>query len=125
MGGALIRFVTESNAIEGILREPYETELQAHLRFLAGDVSVEALERFVSVVQPDAALRRKAGMNGRVGTYVAPRGDQVKGFCRTACKTQWNSAARALARTMEERGIVRLADRWKNRVRESEGDSSA
>ena len=91
MGDALTRFVTESNAIEGILREPYETELRAHLRFLAGDVSVDALERFVSVVQPDAALRRQPGMNVRVGAYVAPvGGPHIEDALRRVLAAGWS-----------------------------------
>ena len=52
------------------------------------------------------------------------RGDQIKVFCSTFCKNQWNSAARALARTMEEHGIVRLADWWNSRARDNEGETT-
>ena len=72
--GPLHAFVKESNAIEGILREPTDAELQGHVDFLAGDITIEALEIFVSWVQPDAVLRREVGMNVQVGGYVAPPG---------------------------------------------------
>lgn len=71
---ALDRFVTESNAIEGINRAPTVDEIQAHVEFLQGEVDVPALERFVSVVQPGAELRRREGMNVRVSNHIAPRG---------------------------------------------------
>ena len=70
----LARFVAESNAIEGISREPTAAEIEAHVAFLQGEVNVAALERFVGVVQPGARLRRRADMNVRVGNHVAPKG---------------------------------------------------
>ena len=72
---SLIRFVAESNAIEGIHREPYDREINAHIEFLeSAEVTVKTLERFVKAVQPGAKLRRRKGMNVRVGSYVAPHG---------------------------------------------------
>lgn len=50
------------------------------------------------------------------------RGDQIKLFCSPACKNQWNSAARAYARDLEESGAFRLADWWNSR---SEGETIA
>lgn len=70
----LIRFVAESNRIEGIVRDPTEAECAAHLNFLDGPLDIAALERFVSVVQPGASLRRHRGMNVRVGDHIAPAG---------------------------------------------------
>ena len=74
MADALERFVIESNAIEGIDREPTEAEIRAHVRFLEGEVVVAALESFVAAVQPGAELRRLRGMDVRVGNHVPPRG---------------------------------------------------
>ena len=75
MSAALTRFVRESNAIEGILRDPTDAEIEAHIRFLECDpLDIPALERFVNVVQPGAALRRRAGMNVRVGRHMPPPG---------------------------------------------------
>ena len=55
---ALERFVDESNKIEGIVREPLIKEVDELLRFLKLDtITVEELERFVKVYQPDARLR--------------------------------------------------------------------
>lgn len=74
---ALIRFVTESNAIEGINREPTAAELGAHLEFLAlPEVTIAALESLVAVCQPGAELRRRKGMNVRVGNHVAVEGGE-------------------------------------------------
>ncbi len=71
----LIHFITESNAIEGILREPLAAEIQAHELFLAlPQIEVKDLKRFVSAVQPDAILRDSPDLNVRVGKHVAPRG---------------------------------------------------
>ena len=72
---SLIRFVTESNAIEGINREPFAREINAHLEVLESKtVTVELLKRFVKAVQPGAKLRSRKGMNVRVRGYVAPMG---------------------------------------------------
>ena len=70
----LKKFVAESNRIEGIsgLRVndvPAHEELLARPRLMVQDI-----ERFVSLVQPNAILRRPVGLNVRVGNYVAPPG---------------------------------------------------
>ena len=68
-------FVTASNKIEGITRRPLEAEIVAHLDFLGNDtITVADLELFVSIIQPDAALRRRAGMDVRVGYHRPPPG---------------------------------------------------
>lgn len=70
-----VNFVTESNRIEGINRPPNAVELNEHERFMALDnVTIEELERFVRVYQPDARLRDKLGLNVRVGNHIPPRG---------------------------------------------------
>ena len=72
---ALIRFVTESNMIEGINRAPTAAEIKAHVDFLAlPSVTIAALEDLVAVCQPGAKLRREPGMNVRVGNHVALAG---------------------------------------------------
>jgi hypothetical protein len=68
-------FVAESNRIEGILRPPTDDEIVAHNTFVAlSSVQVENIERFVSVVQPNAVLRRLPSMNVRVGKHIPPSG---------------------------------------------------
>lgn len=68
-------FVRESNRIEGINRDPTETEIEAHKTFLAREfICVADLEAFVSKVQPGAELRQREGMNVQVGGHVAPLG---------------------------------------------------
>ena len=89
---ALIDFVRESNRIEGIHRDPTDAELQAHIDFLAGDISVEALERFVDVVQPGAELRRKRGMNVSVGNHIAPfGGPEIEPTLRFLLAAPWST----------------------------------
>lgn len=68
------RFVTESNHIEGI-HDVNPNELTEFRRFInLRTITVEELERFVSVYQPEAKLRTKAGMDVRIGMYLPPRG---------------------------------------------------
>ncbi len=69
-------FIVESNEIEGIHRDPSEAEIAEHLRFMKLDeITIEDLERFVSVYQPYAELRDRAGLDVRVGGYYPPPGD--------------------------------------------------
>lgn len=67
-------FVEESNRIEGILREPIPSELDAHRAFLAtGWIDVGALERFVATVA-NRPLRDKPGQDVIVGDHRPPPG---------------------------------------------------
>lgn len=72
----LIAFVKESNRIEGILREPTKSEIEAHRALLAkSDVMVEDVEAFVAAVAgPRHVLRRHVGLDVRVGNHIAPPG---------------------------------------------------
>lgn len=70
----LIRFVSESNRVEGIVREPTADELNAHEEFLASDATDFDLEDLVSVVAPGHVLRERAGLNVRVGDHKPPSG---------------------------------------------------
>lgn len=71
----LVDFVIESNRIEGIVRNPSELEIDQLARFIDLPVlKISDLERFVSIYQPGAKLRKHPGMNVRVGDYIAPRG---------------------------------------------------
>lgn len=71
----LAQLVIESNHIEGIDRPPTDAELQATHDFLQlRKVTVGDLERLVHVYQPDACLRRRVGLDVRVGRHVAPLG---------------------------------------------------
>ena len=68
------KFVEESNRIEGIDRIT-DAELEAHFKFLRLDrPTVDSLEALVAVLQPNAQLRRREGLDVRVGTYYPPRG---------------------------------------------------
>ena len=71
-----LEFIKESNRIEGILREPTEAEILEFERFMAQDaISIEDMIQFVSVYQPGAVLRDRAGLNVRIGYYIPPAGD--------------------------------------------------
>ncbi len=70
-----VDFIRESNLIEGIYRDPTDAEIDEFDRFISLDkVRVHDLERFVSVYQRNAVLRRQPGLNVRLGEYVAPSG---------------------------------------------------
>ena len=72
---ALRRFVTESNEIERIFREPTKDEIDVTREFIQSEVIiVDTMKDLVSVYQPYAQLRDKSGMNVQVGNYVAPPG---------------------------------------------------
>lgn len=77
----ILRFIMESNAIEGIHHEPFDVEVEEYDRFMElPEITVEELERFVSVYQPNAALRVKKGMNVRVGDHMPPLGGPKIGY---------------------------------------------
>ena len=70
----LWNFVKESNHIEGIDREPYGYEVQAHERLLAvPQLLATDLVEFVHDVAK-ASLRLKLGMNVRIGNHIPPPG---------------------------------------------------
>lgn len=71
----LLGFIQESNKIEGILSAVISKEVEAYRDFLRLDtITVKDLEEFVSVIQPNAELRRRVGMNVRVGNHFPPVG---------------------------------------------------
>ncbi len=72
---ALISFITESNAIEGIHDAPSDEEISAYIDFRSvRTVRLEDIVALVSVVQPGAAIRDRPGMNVTVGDHVPPGG---------------------------------------------------
>lgn len=75
---SLFDFIAESNRIEGIWGVK-DAVIEAHEHFLAGPVTVEALESFIGVVQPGAKLRRLPSMNVRVGMFHPPKGGEHRG----------------------------------------------
>ena len=71
----LVDFVRESNRIEGIYREPTESEIEAHVAFLAlNKITVSDVQVFVEAAQAGARLREHPGMNVVVGAYRPPEG---------------------------------------------------
>lgn len=70
----LADFIRESNRIEGIVREPTAAEIRAHANFLSQAPSVESLVQLVVLIQPDAVLRSRPGLNVVVGRYFPPSG---------------------------------------------------
>ena len=70
-----IRFITESNLIEGIDRDPTQVEIECHIDFLRKPtIRVLDLEQFVNVYQPGALLREEVGRDVRVGNHIPPPG---------------------------------------------------
>jgi hypothetical protein len=68
-------FITESNRIEGINRNPTQEEIAAHEVLLANkEITVRDLEAFVSIIQPGAILRARSGLDVRVGSFYPPAG---------------------------------------------------
>lgn len=92
--GYAYQFVVESNHIEGINRAPTGAELAEFDRFMALDeVTIEDMEQFVRVYQPDARLRSQHGMNVHIGLHVPPSGGPhiraaLKNILRKAAKFQ-------------------------------------
>lgn len=76
----LINFVRESNKIEGIIREPLTQEIQELQRFInLSVVTVDDLERFVSIYEPKAKLRTEYGLNVVIQGYYPPfSGPKIK-----------------------------------------------
>lgn len=69
------RFISESNRIEGILREPSSQEILETETFLRLPVvTVESLKALVGVYQPDAVIRDHPDLNVRVGNHFPPHG---------------------------------------------------
>lgn len=98
---ALVRFVEESNMIEGILRPPTGDEVDAHDALLRqGYLTVDDLEGLVAVLQPDAVLRTQFGLDVRVADHVPPPG----GYAVRGALTSLLFDASRLRRTCYEVG---------------------
>jgi Fic family protein len=71
----ILKFIYESNAIEGIYRPVNEAEIETALKFLdLKELTLADLENFISVYQKDAKLRDQPGLNVFVGNYTPPKG---------------------------------------------------
>lgn len=69
----VLKFIRESNRIEGILRDPTNLEIAAFNDFMElEDPLVSDMEFFVSIYQPGAKLRRAGQPGVRVGNHIAP-----------------------------------------------------
>lgn len=75
MENVVMKFIRESNKIEGIDRDPTSAEIKEFKRFMTlSQVTVEDLEQFIRVYQPDAMLRDRPEVPGvRVGNHIAPK----------------------------------------------------
>jgi hypothetical protein len=72
---ALLSFITESNAIEGIYDSPSDEEIAAYIDFRSVErPALEDVMRLVEVVQPGARLRDRPGLNVSVGEHEPPPG---------------------------------------------------
>lgn len=71
----LFDFIVESNRIERLYHQPTVAEMNEMARFMTLKViTIEELERFVKVYQPNAKLRDEFGLDVRVGNYYPTRG---------------------------------------------------
>ncbi len=71
----LFNFVAESNRIEGIVRGPLSTELDATAQFLKPNrLTVTRVQMLVSILQPGALLRSRTGRDVRIGRHFPPPG---------------------------------------------------
>jgi hypothetical protein len=67
--------VRESNRIEGILRDPREAEIVAHIHLIGQkELKVADMIEFVGVYQPNAVIRNRSGLDVRVGSHYPPPG---------------------------------------------------
>lgn len=77
---SLVDYVAESNRIEGIPNDSVAKlghEIEAWRRFLAvkaGSIHHGHILELAKVLQPDAVLRDKTGLDVRVGSHVPPAG---------------------------------------------------
>lgn len=68
-------FLRESNAIEGIHRDPYQTEIATAARFLEMEtLTLQDLNDVQQAFAPGHVLRDQPGLDVRVGQYIAPAG---------------------------------------------------
>lgn len=74
MNFTITDFVRESNRIEGIYRAP-PCDIAAHAQLLALDrVTLGDLVAFIAIIQPNAVLRDRPGLDVYVGDHVPPPG---------------------------------------------------
>lgn len=68
-------FITESNRIEGILRPPNKAEISEFYRFMELEaVTIQDMERFVKIYQPNARIRDQVGLDVAIGGRIPARG---------------------------------------------------
>ncbi len=69
------RFVRESNAVEGIHREPFPHEIDHSIHFMqTAAITLQDLNEVQQSFAPGHRLRDVPGLDVRVGNYVAPAG---------------------------------------------------
>jgi hypothetical protein len=75
MTSRLTAFLRESNAIEGIHRDPKLSEVGAARHFLAlPNLTLQDLNDVQQAFAPGHDLRDRLGLDVRVGNYIAPAG---------------------------------------------------
>jgi len=88
----LENFIRESNWIENIKRDPTLDEIFAHEMIfdtVGPVIPIDDLVRFVGMIQPDARLRDRVGLDVVVGRHVPPSGgpkirDSLESILKTA-----------------------------------------
>ena len=74
----LVNFIVESNKIEGIFDGPTYGQVEVAQDFLILDkITVNDLNKYVSVMQPNAELREHTGLNVYVGNHSPLPGGPV------------------------------------------------
>ena len=77
----LVKFIRESNMIEGITREPTPSEIRELDRFVKlRCIRLSDLERFVDNCTPGHKLRHTIGMNVTIGDHIPPLGGVSIGY---------------------------------------------
>ena len=75
---SLKSFIAESNRIEGITREPLDSEVREHVCLLeAPNLDISVVSRFQAVISPFRPLRSRPGMNVYVGDHLPPLGGKA------------------------------------------------
>lgn len=70
----LIEFITQSNKIEQIFEEVTQVHIDAYVKLTTEPLTINSMQEFISVIQPEAKLRSEYGMNVQVNNYYPPFG---------------------------------------------------
>jgi len=84
-----VKFVKESNRIEGILGKPSDREVEAIYNFvMLPEVTVADLETLAAVIEPGVVIRDKPGLNVCIGQRSLKGGPEVREQLESVLKVQ-------------------------------------